>query len=327
MLDAFNVEISRDQVCTNPVCQKVVPWKQDKARVLTCSLQDKSNNLGVQDLIRDYLADTGYDRKCQSCQSNADVRSTIESPDVLVLQAGRAGFKLTGRGPVPHKFLNEVTFDEEAVFDLGGEEGTRYELCGAGFHWGRTIQQGHYTVAARGPSGRWAKINDNKLTKDTSFGELQDSTHRQNVALLVYRKTGAGPVGKGAGATNGGLGNSIYGDQPMVLESNVEICGQEWSFSQQLASASVPVLPNSVDGQNAKVRLRLTEITGDVLEGEVLVQLQKAKSRQKPPPKTGKQGSSPGSWWGIWKVHKKRKNQKTREEMRRNMWTLEEFRK
>ncbi|RMJ25416.1 Ubiquitin carboxyl-terminal hydrolase, partial [Aspergillus sp. HF37] len=251
MLDAFNIEISRYQVCTNPECKIVAPWKQDKARVLTCSFQDNSSNLGVQDLIRNYLADTGYEQKCQSCQNNADVRSTIEPPEVLVLQAGRAGLKPTARGDVvPHKFCNEVNFDEESVFDLGGEEGTRYELCGAGFHWGRTIQQGHYTVAAKGPSGRWAEINDNKLSKDTSFEELQDSKHRQNVTLLVYRKTG--PVEKGA--TNGSPGSSIHGDQPMVLHSNVEICGQEWEFSQQLASASVPVLPGSTDGhgKNAK---------------------------------------------------------------------------
>ncbi|RMJ21485.1 hypothetical protein PHISP_07638 [Aspergillus sp. HF37] len=63
-----------------------------------------------------------------------------------------------------------------------------------------------------------------------------------------------------------------------------------------------------------------------MIEGEVSVQLLKAKSRAKPSTKTGKQGSSSCSWWGVWKVHKAKKNQKTRQGMWRKMWTLEEYR-
>lgn len=291
MLDAVDIKIDRHLVCASPDCTNSTLLKQDKQRILSCALRDGTDT-DVQALIGNYLEDETVDQKCSACQSETLIRSSMNNaPEILLVQVPRVNLQ-------SKKLYNAVSFDEELALSLSGESpyagGTRYELYAAVFHWGAKVEVGHYTIAAKGPTGRWTMVNDNDRLTPLVFGELQTAGRRRNVTLLAYRKKATGTNEKGqADPPSSPVVEDLDGDQPMVLDAHIELDGRQWAFTEQLASplsSGAELLSNSAESQAAKVRLTLTEVTGEVLEGVVNVQLRPVRAMSQSPPR-GKKGT------------------------------------
>jgi len=63
-------------------------------------------------------------------------------------------------------------------------EAVRYQLVGAIFHLGRTVQKGHYTCCTRDCNGKWEYYDD----KNHHPISLQNVLARPEVYVLIYEQ-------------------------------------------------------------------------------------------------------------------------------------------
>lgn len=263
----------------------MTPSAADHERVLRCGFAD-GNNTSVEGLIGNCLADSYPGLTCSACQGNVYFHYRIDNPpEVLFVQALRADTDSQGKSV---KLTNEVSFGEEMTLNLGGSDGTgktQYELCAVIFHLGPSPGGGHYIVAVKGPTGQWSTINDNQDPLNVQFSTLQASAWQKDATLFVYRKKATGYTSLKLKVPTKPDNNDKKKDktdngnqpQPMTLNATIELPGGfKWTFNQSM------VLPSDGDGLKldqaktnaAKVRVSLTEPSGELLQGEANVQLQ-----------------------------------------------------
>lgn len=111
---------------------------------------------------------------CRQCQCAQEFRTEAitDIPEVLLVHLNRVIDPINGC-----KVLNRVTLGEQIVLPESLRRGlidtgeVHYELYSVIFHNGLTIHQGHYSVAAKDPSGKWWVVNDDKNLR--SFESLE----------------------------------------------------------------------------------------------------------------------------------------------------------
>lgn len=128
---------------------------------------------------------------CGICKRNNETlrRCVIrDAPEVLLVQINR--FAKDKKKDLIRKLNTVVEFKESLDITkyLEGtpDEKLEYQLYAAVYHRGESISNGHYFTYARGPTGLWSRIDDEKVRK-AEFAELTSAqTKSDSVYFLAY---------------------------------------------------------------------------------------------------------------------------------------------
>lgn len=144
--------------------------------------------------------DNSIEWVCDHCtRKNKTARRGVirDAPEILLVQVNR--FKPDKRGRQPRKLKTSVNFDEflDITSHFKGYSGDapdgrlRYQLFAAVYHSGKTISNGHYYTYARGPTGFWSCINDEKVS-DMEFKNVKNAQSKDDcVYVLAYHRAPA----------------------------------------------------------------------------------------------------------------------------------------
>ncbi|KAJ5645509.1 hypothetical protein N7507_011520 [Penicillium longicatenatum] len=134
--------------------------------------------------------------KCKTCHNiRVDHEYIAQAPEVLVLHLNRAQYNLEKLEPV--KVNTPIVFAEMlelpgSYFDpriIDPQENVYYELTTVIMHKGDTINVGHYTIYAKGPSGKWVLNDDQMIFRCKTFDEWAKKEHNQSCAYIFsYRR-------------------------------------------------------------------------------------------------------------------------------------------
>lgn len=194
--------------------------------------------------------ENNYVGKCPDCNNATTFCHQFckNTADVLLVQLHRyycdSSIRRTVKLDDPIEFgqfmqLPETMCDKNADSstqeDENIESGTgpsRYELCAVTYHHGNGTEEGHYTVAAKGPDGIWRLVDDTKV-EEKSFEEISQGEFSKSAYFFAYRKVGPQPENQGPCLQDQGEldWQEIQGPQPderiAWLQDQVELDWQD----------------------------------------------------------------------------------------------------
>ncbi|KAJ6010549.1 hypothetical protein N7451_001961 [Penicillium sp. IBT 35674x] len=199
MMDILQIDLVslfRLFTVTNRVCvgdhaceSKWLQSEHDMLRVQFPADAGDTTQLALHQAIQQWFKERDVGLKCEECKNDRfDKDYFQQTPECLIVHLNR--IKLDSQG-YSSKIKSRILISEAlqldgACFDpniVAPEEKVYYVLTSVIMHTGPSPSLGHYYMFAKGPGGKWAKIDDESVQR---FNTFEEWATRSKAAIDAY---------------------------------------------------------------------------------------------------------------------------------------------
>ncbi|KAJ5539210.1 Peptidase C19 ubiquitin carboxyl-terminal hydrolase 2 [Penicillium frequentans] len=205
MMDILQIDLAslfRLFTVTNRVCvgenackAKWLQSEHDMLRVQFPVEAGDTTQLALHKVIQQWFKKRDVGLKCNECMNDRfDKDYFQQTPECLIVHLNRIKLDSEGHSSkIKSRILmSEVLQLDGVCFDpniVAPEEKVYYELTSVIMHTGSSPNLGHYYIFAKGPGGKWARIDDENIQRFNTFEEWATRSKAATDAyIFAYRR-------------------------------------------------------------------------------------------------------------------------------------------